>query len=63
MMVVEKARKWLLFSFLYDNLTSDIITENSVNKRSNLMQQNADIYVLQSHSTCFGRHSARHQEY
>jgi len=27
------------------------------------MQQYADIYLLQSHSTCFGRHSAHHQEY
>jgi len=34
----------------------------SVNKRSNLMQQYADIYLLQSHSTYFGRHSAHHQE-
>ena len=32
-------------------------------KRSNLMQQCADIYLLQSHSTCFGRHSTHHQEY
>jgi hypothetical protein len=32
-------------------------------KRSNLMQQYADIYSLQSHSTCFGRRSAHHQEY
>jgi len=32
-------------------------------KRSNLMQQYADIYSLQSHCTCFGRHSANHQEY
>jgi len=27
------------------------------------MQQYADIYSLQCHSTCFGRHSAHHQEY
>jgi len=27
------------------------------------MQQYADTYLLQSHSTCFGRHSAHHQEY
>ena len=26
------------------------------------MQQYADIYLLQSHSTCFGRHSTHHQE-
>jgi len=32
-------------------------------KRSNLMQQYADIYSLHSHSTCFGCHSTRHQEY
>jgi len=32
-------------------------------KRSNLMQQYADIYSLQSHSTCFGCHSTHHQEY
>jgi len=27
------------------------------------MQQYADIYLLQSHSTCFGRHSTHHQEH
>jgi len=32
-------------------------------KRSNLTQQCADIYLLQSHSTCFGRHSTHHQEH
>ena len=32
-------------------------------KRSNLTQQYADIYLLQSHSTCFGRHSTHHQEH
>ena len=32
-------------------------------KRSNLMQQYADIYLLQSHSTCFGCHSTHHQEH
>jgi len=32
-------------------------------KRSNLMQQYADIYSLHSHSTCFGCHSTHHQEY
>jgi len=26
------------------------------------MQQYADIYLLQSHSTCFGCHSTHHQE-
>jgi len=26
------------------------------------MQQHADIYLLQSHSTCFGHHYAHHQE-
>jgi len=31
-------------------------------KRSNLTQQYAHIYLLQSHSTCFGRHSTHHQE-
>ena len=35
-----------------------------VNKKmSNLTQQYADIYLLQSHSTCFGRHSTHYQEY
>jgi len=28
-----------------------------------LMQQCADIYLLQSHSTCFGCHSTHHQEH
>jgi len=32
-------------------------------KRSNLTQQYADIYLLQSNSTCFGRHSTHHQEH
>ena len=32
-------------------------------KRSNLMQQYADVYSLHSHSTCFGCHSTHHQEY
>jgi len=32
-------------------------------KRSNLMQQCADIHLLQSHSTCFGCHSTHHQEH
>jgi len=32
-------------------------------KRSNSMQQYADIYLLQSHSTCFGHHSTHYQEY
>ena len=32
-------------------------------KRSNLMQQCADIYVLQSDSICFGCHSTHHQEH
>ena len=27
------------------------------------MQQYADIYLLQSYSTCFGCHSTHHQEY
>jgi len=27
------------------------------------MQQYADIYLLQSHSTCFGCHSTQHQEH
>jgi len=35
----------------------------NVNKRSNSMQQYADIYLPQSHSTCFGCHSTHHQEY
>jgi len=32
-------------------------------KKSNQMQQYVDIYLLQSHSTCFGCHSTHHQEY
>ena len=32
-------------------------------KRSNLMQQCADIYLLQSHSTWFGCHSTHYQEH
>ena len=32
-------------------------------KRSNLTQQSADIYLLQSHSTCFGSQSTHHQQH
>jgi len=35
----------------------------NINKKSNQMQQNVDIYSLQSHYTCFGCHSTHHQEY
>ena len=41
----------------------EICDVNINKKRSNLTQQYADIYLLQSHSTCFGRHSTHHQEY
>ena len=37
--------------------------ESRLIKGSNLMQQCADIYLLQSHSTCFGCHSTHHQEH
>jgi len=43
--------------------TEAVKYKTSVNKRSNLMQQFAEIYLLQSHSICSGRHSAHHQEY
>jgi len=36
---------------------------NFVFHKSNHMQEYADIYLLQSHSTCFGCHSTHHQEY
>jgi len=32
-------------------------------QRGLIRQQYADIYLLQSHSTCFGCHSIHHQEY
>jgi len=52
-------------------LTTDIffLTRGSLHhesmliKRSNLMQQYADIYLLQNHSTCFRCHSTHHQEH
>jgi cytochrome c1 len=31
--------------------------------KSNKIKQYADIYLLQSNSTCFGCHSTHHQEY
>ena len=37
--------------------------EGMLIKRSNLMQQYADIYLLQRYSTCFGCHSTHHQEH
>jgi len=37
--------------------------DSMLNKRSNLMQQYADINLLQGHSTCFGCHSTHHQEH
>ena len=42
---------------------STVTTYIRLIKRSNLTQQYADIYLLQSHSTCFGCHSAHHQEH
>jgi len=50
---------------LYSNIypTRCNFTQFNVNKWSNLMQQYADIYLLQSHSTCFGHHSTHHQEH
>ena len=36
---------------------------NSMLIKIQQMQQYADIYLLQSYSTCFGCHSTHHQEY
>ena len=53
----------------YRHVRSIFLTRGSLHhesmliKRSNLVQQYADIYLLQSHSTCFGRHSTHHQEH
>jgi len=49
--------RWAVKCTLQKKRTSMLI------KRSNLMQQYADIYSLHSHSTCFGCHSTHHQEY
>jgi len=38
-------------------------SEYNVNKKSQQMQQYADIYSLQNYTTCFGCHSTHHQEY
>ena len=51
------SRRIFLCSLTLRNTSSMLI------KRSNLMQQYADIYSLHSHSTCFGCHSTHHQEY
>jgi len=47
----------------YPNIAVHINHYAMLTKRSNLMQQYADIYSLQSHATCFGCHSTHHQEY
>jgi hypothetical protein len=39
------------------SLKNQLLLWLNVNKRSNSMQQYADIYLLQSHSTCFGCHA------
>jgi len=52
--------------FVTINLTIYLITSSpifNVRENSNQMQQYADIYLLQSHSTCFGCHNTHHQEY
>jgi len=41
----------------------NLVTKEVLIQRSNLMQQYADIYLPQSHSTCFGRHGTHHQEH
>jgi len=38
------------------------VHRNSSFKKSNKVQQYADIYLLLNYSTCFGRHRAHHQE-
>jgi len=45
-----------------ETITADML-QTMLIKRSNLMQQCADIYLLQSHSTFFGCHSTHHQEH
>jgi len=45
------------------SVTARIISVAMLIKRSNLTQEYADIYLLQSHSTCFRRRSTHHQEY
>jgi len=56
----EKLKEQLYYFFF--KTRGSLHHESMLRKRSNLMQQCADIYLLQSHSTCFGRHSAHHQE-
>jgi len=62
---------FVLFSLhsLTSLLVMSLTEQNAVDmlsmliKSSNSMQQRADIYLLQSHSTCFGCHSTHHQEH
>ena len=55
--LVHRLRKKCSFFLTHGSLHH----ESMLIKRSNLMQQCADIYLLQSHSTCFGCHSTHHQ--
>ena len=57
----EKRRKQGKFFFFLTH--GSLHHESMLIKRSKLMQQYADIYLLQGHSTCFGCHSTHHQEY
>ena len=52
---------WVSFETIFRGLVNS--ASLMLIKRSNLIQQYADIYLLQSHSTCFGRHSTHHQEH
>jgi len=58
--------RFLMFSMItniYNKKTKGPTSMELLIKRSNLMQQYADIYLLQRHSTCFGCHSTHHQEH
>ena len=57
---IQQRCKFTQFFFLTHG---SVYHDSMLIKRSNLTQQYADIYLLQSHSTCFGRHSTHYQEY
>ena len=53
----------IFFNLIFFLTHGSVHHDSMLIKRSNLMQQYADIYLLHSHSTCLGHHSTHHQEY
>jgi len=59
--------QWWKFRFKTDTVSFhkeiQYLFSNKYSIKTQEMQQYADIYLLQSYSTCFGCHSTHHQEY